>query len=152
MSDEQNIIAAAGLNRRQALTRSAAVTVAGVVASATAMPAWATSASDSRLRIFEGKYAIDSHKIIDGYFAVPRRAAKMDVLVVIPGENGIDDNVRDLVRRHALAGNVAIAPDLAKTSGMRFASRDAMIADFIADAPRLKRHTRGNGTVKLIAA
>lgn len=145
MSDEQNTITMS-VNRRQAIGGAA------VVAGSMAMPAWATSATDRRLRVYEGKYAIDGHKIVDGYFATPRGRTGMDVLVVIPGEKGIDDSVRDLVRRHALAGNVAFAPDLAKTSGKAFAGRDAMIADFVAHTPRLKRHARGNGIVRLVAA
>ena len=144
MSDEQNTITMS-VNRRQAIGGAA------VVAGSMAMPAWATSASDRRLSTFEGKYAVGGHKVVDGYFAAPRGAMNMDVLVVIPGENGVDDAVRDLVRRHALAGNVAFAPDLAKTYG-KTASRDAMIADFVAHAPRLKSHARGNGVVRLVAA
>lgn len=141
---------ATGVNRRQAMTCVGAV--AGVAAIGIAGPAWATSSTDRRLRIHEGRYAIDSHKVVEGYFATPRGRTGMDVLVVIPGEGGIDDSVRDLVRRHALAGKIAIAPDLARTAGTRFASRDALIADFIAHAPRLKRHGRGNGTVRIVAA
>ncbi len=140
------------VNRRQMIGRTAAVTAAATVGSV-AMPAFATSATDTRLRIYEGKYAIDSHKIVDGYFASPRGdRSKMDVLVVIPGANGIDDAVRDTVRRHALAGKIVIAPDLAKTSGKALLGRDAMIADIVAHAPRLRRHARGSGTVTLVAA
>lgn len=154
MADGRNIFIAEAmtLNRREAIGRAAALPVAGVVAGSLAMPAWASGAGDRRLRIYEGRYAIDSHKIVDGYFAAPRGRTGMDVLVVIPGENGLDESVRDLVRRHALAGKVAFAPDLAKTYGNPLASRDAMIADFVAHAPRLKRHARGNGTVTLVAA
>ena len=141
---------ATGLDRRQVMARAGSL--AGAAAIGVATPAWATSSTDRRLNIYEGQYAIDSHKIVDGYFAAPRGRTGMDVLVVIPGEGGIDNAVRDLVRRHALAGNLAIAPDLAKTAGTRFSSRDAMIADFVAHVPRLKKHSRGNGTVRIIAA
>lgn len=154
MSDGQNdpITEAMTVSRRQAIGRAAAVS-AVVATSSIAMPAWATSTTDARLRIYEGKYAIDSHKIVDGYFAMPRSTrAAMDILVVIPGANGIDDAVRDTVRRHALAGKIAFAPDLAKTSSKGALGRDATIADFVSHAPRLKRHARGNGTVKLVAA
>ena len=151
MSDGYNssVAQAMTVNRRQLIGRTAAAVAVGSVA----MPAWATSATDARLRIYEGKYAIDGHKIVDGYFASPRgNRSKMDVLVVIPGANGIDDAVRDTVRRHALAGRIVIAPDLAKTSGKALLGRDAMIADIVAHAPRLKRHARGSGTVTLVAA
>lgn len=139
------------INRRQALSRAAAFSAVGVAA---ALPgaASATSPTDPRLRLYEGQYAIDSHKVVEGYFAMPRGRTALDALVVIPGENGIDEAVRDTVRRHALAGQLVFAPDLAKTSGLRFASREAMISEVLSHLPRMKRHAHGNGTVRVVAA
>ncbi len=144
--------ASTGVDRRGAITRMTALSAGAVIAGNVATAAWATNPQDRRLSIYEGKYAIDGHKVVDGYFATPRGRTGMDVLVVIPGAGGIDDATRDLVRRHALAGKIAFAPDLAKTTVARFASRDAMIADFVHNAPRLRRLARGNGTVRVVAA
>lgn len=136
------------LNRRQALS------AAGVAAGALATPAWAApgvAANDPRLRTFEGRYAAGG-RIVDGYFASPRGRNDLDVLVVIPGEGGVDDALRETVRRHALGGVIAFAPDLAGTSGLTGAGREAMVAATVAKAAWLKRHGRGNGIVRVVAA
>lgn len=140
------------VTRRQAIGRAAAVSAATVVATSVAAPAWATDAADPRLRTFEGCYAIDSHKVVDGYFARPRGRTGMDVLVVIPRGTDISDAERDLARRHALGGQIAFVPNLARTNGNAAISRDAMVADFLTHTPRFAKQTHANGTVRVVAA
>lgn len=149
MQAERGNHKAGTVNRRQAIGSVAAASAVAVVAGGLAAPA---QASDARLQIFEGKYAFDGHKIVDGYFATPRGKMGMDILLVIPGEAGLDDSVRALVRRHALAGKAVIAPDLAKTAGGRLMSRDAMIADLVSHIPRMRKHVRGNGRLTVLSA
>jgi dienelactone hydrolase len=76
------------------------------------------------------------------------------VVVVIPGEQGLDARTQAVVRRHALAGCLAIAPDLAANQGNvpAGASRDAVLAELIGVVPNLKHLPHGNGKVTVVAA
>jgi hypothetical protein len=91
--DSVDAMDGAAISRRHVIATAGALSALGVV---TSFPgaASATSPTDRRLRTYEGKYAIDGHKVVDGYFAIPRGRTGMDVLVVIPGENGLDDSVQ----------------------------------------------------------
>ena len=147
-------IVQATINRR-GLMGIAALSVAGSVAGLAAPAAAAVAPpADARLSTFKGRYAIDGGKIINGYFASPRGKTKLDVVLVIPGEQGLDARTRAVVRRHALAGYLAIAPDLAATQGdvPAGASRDAVLAEVIAVVPNLRRLPFGNGKVTVVAA
>lgn len=147
-------IVQAPINRR-GLLGIAALSVAGTAAGLAAPAAAAiVPARDERLVTFKGRYAIHGGKIINGYFASPRGKTKLDVVMVIPGERGLDARTQAVVRRHALAGYLAIAPDLAAKQGdvPAGASRDAVLAELIGVVPNLKRLPHGNGKVTVVAA
>ena len=132
----------------------AALSVAGSAAGLAAPAAAAMASADSRLATFKGRYAIHGGKIINGYFASPRGKTQLNVVLVIPGEQGLDARTQAAVRRHALAGCLAIAPDLTAKQGNvpAGAGRDAILAELIAAVPNLKHLPHGNGRVTVIAA
>jgi carboxymethylenebutenolidase len=137
---------------RRGLMGLAALSAAGLAAPAAA--AAIASPADARLATFKGRYAIHGGKIINGYFASPHGKTKLDVVIVIPGERGLDARAEATVRRHALAGYLAIAPDLAAKQGdvPAGASRDAVLAELIGVVPNLKHLPHGNGKVTVVAA
>ncbi len=67
---------------------------------------------------------------IGGYLTRPKGDEKRPAIVVVHQNRGIDDHIRDVARRLAKAGYVALAPDLlARQGGTRsFANDEAAIA------------------------
>ena len=142
----------APLGRRAAMQRIAALAVAPAVAGS-GMLGFAGAAfaatDDSQLNARKLRYALRGGKIINGYFAAPRGKANLGLVVVIHDQNGLDAKAEAAARRYALAGYQAIAPDLAATFK---GSRDAMIAQLVAQTPHLKRSALGNGKVTFVSA
>jgi carboxymethylenebutenolidase len=166
MSNETDLVAAPvesiatkPLRRRSVVSAMVAVpiatsAVAGFAAPAMAAPtATATTIdpADRRLSTFKGRYALANGKIVDGYFASPRGKTKLNVVLVMPKGETLDAEAENEARHHALAGYLAIVPDLKATSGASsLAGRDAMIADMMTAMPGLKRMAHGNGHVRVV--
>ncbi len=123
-----------GMERRDfftAMTRLAGGAAAAnvLIGSIAASPAAATivPANDQRLR--SGTTALlgnHGQPLYRAYFAEPKaRAATRGTVIVIHENRGLNDHIRDVARRLALAGYYALAPDLLSPSGGTPANEDA---------------------------
>lgn len=97
---------------------------------------------------------------VSGYLAMPaERDGALPGVVVIHENRGLNPHVRDVARRLALAGFVALAPDGLSALGgtpededaarslFRDLDRDASLADFVGAVDYLHRHETVNGKV-----
>ena len=116
--------ASGAINRREFI-RLAAV-IAGSIAGATALvdsiaPTTSYAAqvdpNDSALTSSEIKYASTDGTSIGAYLTRPKGDGTRPAVVVLHGWDGINDHIRDVARRLAKAGYVALAPDLLSRQG-----------------------------------
>jgi carboxymethylenebutenolidase len=125
------------LTRREFLHR--AIVVTGSLAAATTLAdAIAPAASDAALvdpndpglASSEVKYNATDGTVIGGYLTRPKSDGARPAVVVIHPWSGIDEHTRDVARRFAKAGYVALAPDLLSRQGgtSSYASREEAIA------------------------
>jgi carboxymethylenebutenolidase len=89
------------------------------------------------------------------YVAEPRTRSLKATVLVIHENRGLNDHIRDVARRIALAGFRAVAPDMLSPSGGTAANEDAArdaigkldlgksVADAVAILAELKRSSRG---------
>lgn len=97
---------------------------------------------------------------VKGYLAWPANASgKLPAIVVIHENRGLNDHIRDVARRAALEGFVALAPDFLSPNGgtpsdpdaaramFQGLSRDSVIANGRAAVAFLKGHAASNGKV-----
>jgi carboxymethylenebutenolidase len=86
--------------------------------------------NDPGLTTSEIKYASTDGTAIGAYVTRPKGVGAHPAVVVIHAWSGIDDHTRDVGRRFAKAGYVALVPDLLSRQGgtSSFASREAAIA------------------------
>ena len=136
------------VSRRSFLGRAGAVSAAGVVAAGAINPAAAFAGST--VRTYKGKYAVDSHRVFDGFMASPKGKTGLDVVVVVSESGKLDSAAEATARRYAASGWLAIAPDLGAT--YKGSDKQAMVAALTRDLPRLKRLSRGSGKVAVVAA
>ncbi len=125
------------ITRREFLHRALVLT-GSLAAAATLADAIAPAASqgivvdphDAALSSSEIKYDTADGIAIGGYLTRPKGAGPLPAIVVIHPWSGIDENSRDVARRFAKSGYVALAPDLLSRSGgtSSFADRNAAIA------------------------
>ena len=136
---------------------AAELLVAGIAASPAA--AAVVPADDKRLKTATVELALPGIPAYKAYSAAPRATAKRASLLVIHENRGLNDHIRDVTRRLALAGYNAIAPDFLSPSGAtpadENAARDAIgkldLSQSISHAVRhlevLKGSKGGNGKV-----
>ena len=119
------------LHRALLLTGSlaAATTLADAIAPATSH-AGLVDANDPALSSSEVKYNAADGTVIGGYLTRPKSDGARPAVVVIHPWSGIDEHTRDVARRFAKAGYVALAPDLISRQGgtSSYATREAAIA------------------------
>jgi carboxymethylenebutenolidase len=86
--------------------------------------------NDPGLTSSEIKYSSTDGTALGGYLTRPKGDVAHPAVVVIHGWDGITDHVRDVGRRFAKAGYVALVPDLLSRQGgtSSFASSEAAIA------------------------
>lgn len=86
--------------------------------------------NDPGLTSSEINYASTDGTALGGYLTRPKGDVTRPAVVVIHGWDGINDHVRDVARRLAKAGYVALAPDLLSRQGgtSSFSSAEAAIA------------------------
>ena len=86
--------------------------------------------NDPGLTSSEIKYSSTDGTALGGYLTRPKGDVARAAVVVIHGWDGINDHVRDVARRLAKAGYVALAPDLLSRQGgtSSFSSSEAAIA------------------------
>ena len=132
---------------RRRMMGAAALAVAGVAAA----PAFGM-VGEAGLSTFRGQYAIHGGHLLSGYFASPKGKTNLGVVVLMAEQGTSQARVDAAAQRHARAGYLAIAPDLAATySGSAVMGRDAMVADLMAVLPNLKRLPLGNGQVAVVS-
>ena len=143
-----------GMDRRRfmaELTRlaggaaAAALLLSSIAAQAQARPQ--VAADDPRLTIREIEWEARPGRRYRGYNAAPRAAGELPVVLVIHENRGLNDHVRDVARRLAVAGYSAVAPDWLSLAGGTPADEDqarALIgalnmADTVADGAAMIR-------------
>jgi len=125
------------LSRREFIYR--AIVLTGSLAAATTIvdslrPTTANAAQvdpiDSALTSSDVKFAAPDGAAVSGYLTRPKGDDQRPAVLVVHLWNGIDDHIRDVARRLAKAGYVALVPDLLSRYGgtSSFASREAAIA------------------------
>jgi len=125
------------ISRREFLHKSALV--AGSAVAANALGDFLASASANAAQVEPNDPALTSGEVkfnaadgtsIGGYLSRPKGDAARPAVVVIHPWDGLSDHIRDVARRLAKAGYVALAPDLLSRQGgtSSFASSEAAIA------------------------
>lgn len=121
---EGEILCGGAISRREFIQRGAALT--GALAAATALvdaltPSLSYAAqvdpNDPGLESGEVKYPSTDGASISGYLTRPKKAGRGPAIIVIHQQTGINDYIRDVARRLAKAGYVALAPDLLSRQG-----------------------------------
>ena len=87
--------------------------IGSIAASADAAPL--SNPEDPTLVITKGKLGLDSK--LSGYVAAMKAPAKRGLVLVIHENRGLNAHIEDVARRVALAGFIAIAPDLLSPLG-----------------------------------
>lgn len=135
----------------------------GLIAGIAASPAAAalTAPDDARISA-EMRSGSEAGAPARAYFAAPKRAAKAGAVLVIHENRGLTPHIQDVARRIALAGFVAIAPDLLAPQGGTPADEDrgrALIGSIDYDlalaqarafADKARRVPRGSGKVGMV--
>lgn len=115
-----------GMPRRDFMTRM--VALAGSVAAAEALIAGiAASPAAAVIVPTDDKRLTTATRMIDGlkaYVAEPRSRSLKATILVIHENRGLNDHIRDIARRLALAGYRAVAPDLLTPLGGTPANED----------------------------
>jgi carboxymethylenebutenolidase len=114
--------------------------------------------NDSRLDVNDVSYPGETGSI-RAHFAKPRGDKKRAGVVVIHENRGLVPHIKDVARRVALEGFLAIAPDALSPVGgtpedvtdvptlIRELDREATIKNFVAAAKYLKTHPQSTGKV-----
>ncbi|HET9429179.1 MAG TPA: dienelactone hydrolase family protein [Allosphingosinicella sp.] len=101
---------------------AAATLLTAVAAQASAQPQIA--ADDSRLRIRNLQFEPRPGRQYLAYNAAPRNGADLPIVIVIHENRGLNEHIRDVARRLALAGYSAVAPDFLSPAGGTPADED----------------------------
>ncbi len=82
-------------------------------------------ADDARIRTQELEWEVASGRIYKGYNAAPAGTAQgLPVVIVVHENRGLNDHIRDVARRLAVAGYSAVAPDFLSLAGGTPADED----------------------------
>ena len=113
-----------GLSRREFIQRSAILTgsltaAAAITDSFGSSKAYAAQVdpNDPALASSDVKFNSPDGTSVSGYLTRPKGDASLPAVVVIHQNRGLDDHIRDVARRLAKAGYVALAPDLLSRQG-----------------------------------
>jgi carboxymethylenebutenolidase len=137
---------------------AAAAVIAPMLAANSAQAA-IVPADDARLTISDVTYPGQDGEM-KGYLAIPKDAAgKLGAVIVIHENRGLNDHIKDVVRRMALEGFVALAPDFLSPKGGTPADEEAArkligeldaaqtVGNAVATVAFLKAHEAANGKV-----
>jgi carboxymethylenebutenolidase len=140
---------------------AAAAVIAPMIASNYAK-AQIVAPDDSRLKIEDVAYAGPAGTV-KGYLAIAADAGgRLPAVVVIHENRGLNPHIKDVVRRVALEGFLALGPDLLSRQGGTPASdeaaaqmfggldRTAVVSDAVAAIAYLRSHPASNGKVGAI--
>ena len=147
------------------LTRIAgsAAAATALLASIAADPAAAAlvPANDRRVEADEIAWQTNGLRAMKGYLAMPRRAGAFQPIVVVHENRGLNDHIRDVARRLAVEGFLALAPDFLSSAGGTPNDADraremigaldmgAAVGDGVATLAFLQRHARARGKIGL---
>jgi len=157
--------ASGGLDRRAFLKRLSAL-AGGVAAACTLLPllenshlrAQVVARDDPRLHVEDIEYPAATGQMM-AHFAMPKDAGKLPAVIVIHENRGLNPHTRDVARRMALEGFIAIAPDACSPLGgtpedvdvartrMRELDREATVKNYVAAVEYLKTHPKSTGKV-----
>ncbi len=153
------------LDRREFLKKLAAL-AGGTAAALALLPliesnyaeAQVVPKDDSRLYVEDIKYPGETGDML-AHFAKPKGDAKLPGVIVIHENRGLNPHTRDVARRVALEGFLAIAPDAcsplggtpedvdAARSRMRELDSESTQKNFVAAVKYLKTHPQSTGKV-----
>ena len=157
-----------GQRERRAFMRDLTMLAGGTVAAQALLatiaadPAAAAivAATDRRVRAQEVSWAGANGHVMKGYSARPAgRLVKRPAVMVIHENRGLNDHTRDVARRVAFAGFVAVAPDFLSPVGGTPADENAAremigkldlavtVADAVATVAWLRRVSQSSGKV-----
>lgn len=122
-----------------------------------------TMPDDPRLRTREHRWRGGAGRALKGYMAEPAtNAGKFGAVLVIHENRGLNDHIRDVARRFALAGYRALAPDFLSPVGGTPANEDAAreaigkldldaaVADGVATVAQLRTMPRTNNRAAVV--
>ena len=154
----------APLDRRVFLERLAALT-GSIAAAMAALPllenravAAVVAPDDARVTASTSEFP-GQGGTVKGYLAKPASGSKFGAVVVIHENRGLNAHIEDVTRRLAVAGFLALAPDLLSPVGGTPANEDqardmigkldmaATVANAVAAVAFLRGHADGNGKV-----
>jgi carboxymethylenebutenolidase len=157
------------LDRRGFMQKLTALAGSGAAAAAI-MPMLAANQASAAM-VEEGDARLDAEDVtypgasgeMKGYLAIPKDAAgKLPAVIVIHENRGLNPHIRDIARRMALEGFVAVAPDFLSPNGGTPANEDearamfqsldmaAAVANGEATRAFLAGHEKTNGRVGAI--
>lgn len=113
----------AELTRIAGSTAAATLLLSSVACNAAAQPR--VPADDARIRIQDLEWEVSPGRVYRGYNAAPAAApAGLPVVIVVHENRGLNDHIRDVARRLAVAGYSAVAPDFLSPAGGTPADED----------------------------
>lgn len=116
------------------------------------------SQDDARLEVKDIKYPAETGEML-AHFARPKGDDKLPGVIVIHENRGLNPHTRDVARRVALEGFLAVAPDALSPLGgtpddvnaartkMRELDSQATVKNFVAAVQYLKTHPQSTGKV-----
>jgi carboxymethylenebutenolidase len=113
----------ADLTRIAGSTAAATALLAGIAADPVA--ATVVPADNKRLRARQTEWPVAGGRKLAGYEVRPATGKVRGAIMVVHENRGLTDHIRDVARRAALAGFVALAPDFLTPSGGTPADQDA---------------------------
>ena len=153
------------LDRRDFLRKLAAL-AGGTAASLALLPfleghyaeAQVVAEDDPRLHVEDIKYPAETGEML-AHFAKPKGDKKLPGVIVIHENRGLNPHTKDVARRVALEGFLAVAPDACSPLGgtpedvdaarqkMRQLDREATVKNYVAAVKYLKTHPQSTGKV-----
>ena len=155
---------------RRAFMRDLTALAGGVVAAEALLAAIAPNAAlaaqvaadDSRLTAQTISLPAAEGRVLNGYLVMPAKARRRGVVLVVHENRGLNDHIRDVARRLALAGYIAFAADFLTSAGGTPGDEDAArtmigkldlahaVADGAAAIRALKSYSGSNGRVGVV--
>jgi carboxymethylenebutenolidase len=155
---------------RRAFMRDLTALAGGVVAAEALLAAIAPNAAlaaqvaadESRLTVQTISLPAAEGRVLNGYLVMPTKARRRGVVLVVHENRGLNDHIRDVARRLALAGYIAFAADFLTSAGGTPGDEDAArtmigkldlahaVADGAAAIRALKSYSGSNGRVGVV--
>jgi len=155
-----------GLLDRREFLKKVTVLAGGTAAACTLLPklegcparAQVVAEDDARLHVEDIKYPAEKGDML-AHFTRPKGDEKLPAVVVIHENRGLNPHTRDVARRMALEGFLALAPDACSPLGgtpddvdearakMRELDSEATVKNFVAAVKYLKTHPQSTGKV-----